>query len=153
MRTLGLPIAIALCVVLGVLEARTYLRYRHDMAVAREWVLASSQIAETDSGPMEYASVGEGYPVLVIHGAGGGYDQGLLLSQFISEGLRLIAPSRFGYLRTPLPHDASPTAQGDAYADLLDALGIQQVGVVGISAGAPWLCNSPTATRIVHRHW
>jgi 2-hydroxy-6-oxonona-2,4-dienedioate hydrolase len=137
MKTVGLLAAIALCVVLGVLAARIYLRYRHDMAVARERALAGSQISETDSGPIEHASIGEGYPVLVIHGAGGGYDQGLLLSHFVSDDLRLMAPSRFGYLRTPLPTDASPAAQADAYADLLDALDIGQVAVVGISAGGP----------------
>ncbi len=150
MKTVGLLIVIALCVVLGVLAARIYLRYRHDMALARERVLAGSQISETDSGPTEYASVGEGYPVLVIHGAGGGYDQGLLLSQFVSDDLRLIAPSRFGYLRTPLPADASVAAQADAYADLLDALDIRQVTVVGISAGGPsalqFACRHPDRT-------
>jgi 2-hydroxy-6-oxonona-2,4-dienedioate hydrolase len=133
----GLLILIVLCIVFGVVAARMYRRYRHDMALARERVLAGSQIMETDCGPIEYASVGEGYPVLVIHGAGGGYDQGLLLSQFVSEDVRLIAPSRFGYLRTPLPSNASPAAQADAYVDLLDALDIPQVAVVGISAGGP----------------
>jgi pimeloyl-ACP methyl ester carboxylesterase len=46
--------------------------------------------------------------------------------------------SRFGYLRTPLPTDASPQAQADAHACLLDALHIESVaGIVGVSAGAP----------------
>ena len=33
--------------------------------------------------------------------------------------------SRFGYLRTPLPADASAAAQADAHACLLDSLGIR----------------------------
>lgn len=87
---------------------------------------------------MEYAEAGKGYPVLVVHGAGGGYDQGLILSRiFLSEDFRVIAPSRFGFLRTPLPANASPAAQADAYIDLLDALNISKVAVVGISAGGP----------------
>ena len=45
--------------------------------------------------------------------------------------------SRFGYLRTPRPADASPAAQADAHVCLLDALGIRQAAVVGGSAGAP----------------
>ena len=45
--------------------------------------------------------------------------------------------SRFGYLRTPRPADASPAAQADAHVCLLDALGIGQAAVVGGSAGAP----------------
>jgi 2-hydroxy-6-oxonona-2,4-dienedioate hydrolase len=45
--------------------------------------------------------------------------------------------SRFGYLRTPMPADASAAAQADAHVCLLDALGIAQAAVVGGSAGAP----------------
>jgi pimeloyl-ACP methyl ester carboxylesterase len=36
-----------------------------------------------------------------------------------------------------LPTDASTRAQADAYAALLDALGIEQAGVIAVSAGAP----------------
>jgi pimeloyl-ACP methyl ester carboxylesterase len=53
------------------------------------------------------------------------------------RGFRVIAMSRFGYLRTPLPADASPAAQADAHACLLDALGIQRAAIAGASAGAP----------------
>jgi pimeloyl-ACP methyl ester carboxylesterase len=49
----------------------------------------------------------------------------------------VIAMSRFGYLRTPLPGDASAAAQADAHICLLDALGIQRAAVIGASAGAP----------------
>jgi pimeloyl-ACP methyl ester carboxylesterase len=56
---------------------------------------------------------------------------------FVERGLRVIAMSRFGYLRTPLPADASVTAQADAHACLLDALKLERVAVVGGSAGAP----------------
>lgn len=55
----------------------------------------------------------------------------------IEKGLRLITVSRFGYLRTPLPHDAGAAAQADAHAALLDSLGISRAAVVGVSAGAP----------------
>ncbi len=58
-------------------------------------------------------------------------------SPLVGAGFRLIAMSRFGYLRTPLPHDASAEAQADAHACLLDTLGIERVAVIGGSAGAP----------------
>jgi pimeloyl-ACP methyl ester carboxylesterase len=45
--------------------------------------------------------------------------------------------SRFGYLRTPLPADASAAAQADAHACLLDALNIRRAVVFGVSAGGP----------------
>jgi pimeloyl-ACP methyl ester carboxylesterase len=53
------------------------------------------------------------------------------------HGIRVIAMSRFGYLRTPMPADASAAAQADAHVCLLDALGIRQAAVIGGSAGAP----------------
>ena len=49
----------------------------------------------------------------------------------------VIAMSRFGYLRTPLPKDASPEAQADAHDCLRNALNLDRVAVVGGSAGAP----------------
>jgi pimeloyl-ACP methyl ester carboxylesterase len=76
--------------------------------------------------------------VLVVHGAGGGYDQVLEFAEpLVDGGMRVIAMSRFGYLRTPLPRDASASAQADAHACLLEALGIRRAAVVGVSAGAP----------------
>ena len=54
-----------------------------------------------------------------------------------AAGVRVIAMSRFGYLRTPMPADASAAAQADAHVCLLDALGIRQAAVMGGSAGAP----------------
>src|SRR6185312_9519174 len=75
---------------------------------------------------------------LMVHGAGGGFDQGLEFgAPVVRAGFRVIAPSRFGYLRTPLPADASPEAQAQAHVCLLDALGIDRVVAVGGSAGAP----------------
>jgi pimeloyl-ACP methyl ester carboxylesterase len=53
------------------------------------------------------------------------------------SGFRIIAMSRFGYLRTPLPVDASAGAQADAHAALLDALRIERTAVLGASAGGP----------------
>ena len=86
---------------------------------------------------IEFGESGEGPPVLVIHGAGGGFDQGLALGRgFLGNGYRIIAPSRFGYLGTPLPANASAEAQADAHARLLDALQINSVQAIGVSASA-----------------
>lgn len=76
--------------------------------------------------------------MLVVHGAGGGYDQGLTFATPLAAGgFRVIAMSRFGYLRTPFPADASAAAQADAHACLLDALNIRRAAIIGASAGAP----------------
>jgi 2-hydroxy-6-oxonona-2,4-dienedioate hydrolase len=128
---------IALSVAAAGLGTATY-SYQRDIQQARDRVSSGSRIALTSCGPIEYAVSGDGPPVLVVHGAGGGFDQGMDLSApLVERGFRIIAMSRFGYLRTPLPEDASPEAQADAHACLLDTLGIERVAVLGVSAGAP----------------
>ena len=96
-----------------------------------------SRMVATRFGSMEVAEAGSGPPFLMIHGTGGGFDQGLMFaSRLAAAGYRIIAPSRFGYLRSPMPDDPSPEHQADAFADLLDALGIESVAIAGGSAGA-----------------
>jgi 2-hydroxy-6-oxonona-2,4-dienedioate hydrolase len=120
------------------LFALVYFNYQRDIQQARERTSVGSQIVETPCGQIEYADTGKGSPVLLVHGAGSGYDQGLDTSRaLVQRGFRVIAMSRFGYLRTPLPADASAAAQADAHACLLDALHIRSAAIVGASAGAP----------------
>jgi 2-hydroxy-6-oxonona-2,4-dienedioate hydrolase len=122
-----------------------YAIFQADMSAAYGRISTGNHITQTANGTLEYADLGEGNPVLVVHGAGGGYDQGLLLSQIFfgedSDQFRLIAPSRFGFLHTPLPgsdnSSRSFAAQADAFADMLDRLGIEKAAVVGFSAGGP----------------
>ncbi|MBS0579732.1 MAG: alpha/beta hydrolase [Proteobacteria bacterium] len=111
--------------------------YRHDLIAARMRIAREHQYAPMCS--TEYAVVGYGLPILVVHGSGGGIDQSLLMAaDLVRHGYRVIAPSRFGYLGTPLPNeDASSQAQADAFACLLDHLKIDRVAVIGASAGAP----------------
>lgn len=116
----------------------TYLAYARDMRATRARLAAGSQIVATQHGPIEYTAWGQGPAVLVIHGAGGGYDQGISVARaFGGEGFRWISPSRFGYLRTPLPTNASTAAQADAFADLLDALDVERVAILAFSGGVP----------------
>jgi pimeloyl-ACP methyl ester carboxylesterase len=112
--------------------------FQDDMRVAEARIERGSHVVQTACGPIEYGEAGTGPIVLMVHGAGGGFDQGLEFSEpLVRSGFRVIAPSRFGYLRTPVPQDASPQAQADAHACLLDALGIDKVAAIGGSAGAP----------------
>lgn len=134
----------ALLLAVTFVVASTYVR---DMAAASARIDGRSLLAETDCGVIEYASIGNGPPVLVVHGAGGGFDQGLLFAPLLdARGFRVVSVSRFGYLRTPLPVDASAEAQADAHACLLDALAIEQIAVLGASAGAP------SALQLALRH-
>jgi pimeloyl-ACP methyl ester carboxylesterase len=111
--------------------------YRRDLDRAVARVGSGSTVINLSQGLMEYAEAGLGPPVLMIHGTGGGFDQGLDFTRGIAAaGWRIIAPSRFGYLRSDFPNDASSEAQADAFASLLDHLGIARLPVMGGSAGA-----------------
>lgn len=92
----------------------------------------------TASGPVEYAERGDGDPILAIHGTLGGWDQGLVGAEFLRlNGFRIIAPSRPGYLGTPLETGRTFAQQGDALAALLDVLGIDRIRVFAASGGGP----------------
>lgn len=98
----------------------------------------SPQIMSTSYGPVEYVLTGAGPAVLALHGAMGGYDQADLLGRTVLEpGFRALALSRPGYLGTPLDAGRSPEEQADLYAELLDRLALDKVGVVAISGGGP----------------
>jgi len=114
-----------------------YLSYSRDIARAHAAIVGDALVAQTAAGPVQYSERGAGMPLLSIHGAGGGFDQGLANAvDLVGGGYRIIAPSRFGYLGTPVPAEPSPEAQADAHAALLDALGVDRAVVLGISAGA-----------------
>ncbi len=118
--------------------ALAYAAYRKDLEAAIERIEIGRQFIESPDGPIEFAEAGDGPAVLLVHGAGGGFDQGLGLGDaFLGDAYRIVAPSRFGYLGTLLPADASPEAQADAHLRLLDALQLESVAVIGVSAGAP----------------
>jgi 2-hydroxy-6-oxonona-2,4-dienedioate hydrolase len=131
-------IALAVGAVLAMVSLGLYLIYARDMQRIRQHVAAGSELAQSRHGPIEYAVSGSGPAVLVVHGAGGGYDQGQLLPQaFGGDGFTWISVSRFGYLRSAMPQDASTRAQAEAFADLLDGLGIRRVAILAMSGGVP----------------
>jgi 2-hydroxy-6-oxonona-2,4-dienedioate hydrolase len=113
-------------------------RFDADIKAASAKAAIGGVMIDTRCGPIEYQESGTGIPLLMVHGSGGGHDQGIAFAgKLVERGIRVIAVSRFGYLRTPMPHDASPEAQADAHVCLLDALGIDKAGVLGGSAGGP----------------
>lgn len=115
-----------------------YWRFRREIAERIAALEAGSTVVQTALGPIEYARLGHGVPLLLIHGAGGGYDQGVMIArEWFATGYDIVAPSRFGYLRTPLPEERSPALQADVHAALLDTLKLRSVVVAGVSAGAP----------------
>lgn len=127
-----------LAIVIALLALAAYGAYRRDIASLRSTLAEDSTLIDTRHGPMEVSVRGEGTPVLLLHGAGGGYDQALLLARmFGPPGHQWIAVSRFGYLRSALPVDASTKAQAEALLDILDAQGIDRFGILAMSGGVP----------------
>lgn len=108
------------------------------------------QTVETALGAVEYVELGDGggTPALAIHGTPGGSDQGALMGRFLaSAGFRVIAPSRPGYLGTPLTDAvATPDGQADLYAALLDELGIDRTAVLA------WSGSGPSSYRFAAKH-
>lgn len=108
-----------------------------DIARARARISSGSAVFQSRFGAMEYAVAGEGPPCIMIHGTGGGFDQGIAFARrLVGAGRQVIAPSRFGYLRSAIPENASSENQADAIADLMDVLDIARAPVLGGSAGA-----------------
>ena len=125
---------LALLLALGV---TTYTVYRRDLIAARTAASSGSSMLTTACGDVELATRGAGSPVLSVHGTGGGWDQGLFLARgLVERGYRVVAPSRYGYLRTPMPDDPSPRAEADMFVCVLEALRIERAAVIAASAGA-----------------
>ena len=117
--------------------------------LAAQYVLCSAAVAdgyerlkaynaksiELSSGAMAYIDEGEGDVILSIHGICGGYDAGHWPVAGMAQDYRIIAPSRFGYPGSDAPEDPMPGAQAEAFAELLDELGVDKVFLLATSAG------------------
>src|SRR5713226_889844 len=123
--------------------------YRHQgvWAMGRKKAEPVSHLARTKLGLIEYRSVGQGPAVLVLNGGHTNCHSPLGHEAFfLQQGFQLIIPSRPGYSRTPSSTGKRAEAFADALMSLLDLLQLDQVIVVGISAGGP------TALQLAGRH-
>ncbi len=123
--------------------------YRHQgvWAMGRKTAERVSQLVRTERGLIEYRCVGQGPAVLVLNGGHTNCHSPLGHEAFfLAQGYQLIIPSRPGYGRTPSSTGKRAEAFADALVSLLDRLHLDQVIVVGISAGGP------TALQLAGRH-
>jgi 2-hydroxy-6-oxonona-2,4-dienedioate hydrolase len=107
--------------------------YREDMRKAWERINSfPTRRLQTRLGTIEYADQGEGTPLLVSHGVLGCHVDTVdgWWANLPGPGFRVIGPSRFGYFGSTLPKGATPADQADAYALLLDHLGIDRAVVI-----------------------
>jgi hypothetical protein len=71
-RSVRIALLFFFSAVIAALGTATYI-YQTDIQEARDRVATGSSLAHTSCGPIEYAVTGDGRPVLVVHGAGGGF--------------------------------------------------------------------------------
>lgn len=128
------------------------LPWRRWWARADRTLREGARIAHTARGDVQYSDTGSGIPLIALHGTPGGYDQGAALAALFGadSGIRVIAPSRPGYLGTDAALGLTPREQGDLVIALLDTLGLDTAFVCGISGGgmaALW-CAADHAERV-----
>jgi len=103
-------------------------------------------LLDTRAGRIEVASAGAGSAVMVVHGTPGDWRQGLPLAEDLAADHRVLLVSRPGYGATPISTGRNYDEHADAYAAVLDELGIERCAVVGVSGGGP------SAAAFAHRH-
>jgi pimeloyl-ACP methyl ester carboxylesterase len=100
--------------------------------------VATAKQSLAGSVPLTYLELGTGAPILVLHGAGGLPEEAPFLGRLAEHG-RVIAPTHPGFGRSVLP-DWIDSIDDLAYIylDLLEALDLRDVTVIGCSMGG-WL--------------
>ena len=100
---LATELTTGIAAIVGVVVWRRFAAVRN---AHRARVSQGSQVMLSPFGQIEFATAGRGQAVLVIHGAGGGFDQVISVTdRLTAAGYQVIAPSRFGYLRSSSPRD------------------------------------------------
>src|SRR5436305_14503481 len=126
----NLLLAGSLLTLASTVASSLHISYRGWQRRELERIQTRGLIAKTALGPVEYQFTGHGQAVIYAHGTPGGYDQGISFARFFGGvddlDCMFISPSRPGYLRTPLSSGATPEAQANLYAALLDTLGIEK---------------------------
>ena len=105
---------------------------------------------EHDGFRTAYHDVGDGPPVLLVHGSGPGVSalanwRGTLASS-LADGHRLIAPDVAGFGGTQTAYELTHETRVRHLVGFLDALGLDRVDVVGNSMGGA------LALALAHRH-
>jgi len=95
----------------------------------------NSEVINTKFGEIEYSSVGQGIPIIFVHGGHSNCNETLCHKGFDLNKYRLIIPSRPGYGKTPLNKNKSPRQTAELIIELVKHLTLDRIIVYGISAG------------------
>ena len=80
-RSRTLMLIVALAAAAAAITGLIHSRYARDLAAAAARAAEGSTLVATACGPIEVQQAGSGVPVLMIHGSGGGHDQGMAFAR------------------------------------------------------------------------
>ena len=125
----------SIVVILGVLSALlglAYALFRRERQLLLDDLHRRRRLCLTEQGVVEYATSGQGSPVLIIHGTLGGYDQGLAIARlFDQRRFSFISVSRAGYLGSGIPTGLTATQQADSFAARWRVRGVRERQLAG----------------------
>ena len=104
----------------------------------RSWDIDHDRIAQVSNAQLRYAVLGEGEPVLLIHGTNlcDSLVSGLTFYEPLTKDYRIISYYRAGYNGSTLAKDSLTIEEmADHMKELLDHLGIEKAHIVGYSFG------------------
>ena len=109
-----------------------------------------SRTVDVDGLSCHVIDSGQGEPVLLLHGIGGSAEEWSKVIPQLSTRFRVLAPDAPGHGLSPKPSGRAHPYDLAYYTrfvlELLDALGIERIPVVGMSAGGAIALNLATAT-------
>lgn len=97
----------------------------------------SIEIFTSNGMSIEYSVVGEGEPILVMHGGHSNCREEFGYDALINNGFSIITPSRAGYGCTSKEVGENLSTACEHYRELLEHLNIKKVHLLAISAGGP----------------
>ncbi len=100
-------------------------------------IIMESKIAELKRGKMEYTLLGEGPVILNLHGGHSNCHESFGYQPLLAAGFSILTPSRPGYGRTEVEAGRTAAETAASLVELLDYLKIDEVYLIGVSAGGP----------------
>lgn len=95
------------------------------------------ELLSIENKTIEYSVVGQGEPILVMHGGHSNCKEEFGYKGLVENGYSIITPSRAGYGRTSKEVGTNLSLACECYVRLLDHLNIEKVHILAISAGGP----------------
>ena len=90
-----------------------------------------------EKGNIEYTLKGDGPVILNLHGGHSNSQENFGYQPLLDAGYSILTPSRPGYGRTDVEIGKTAADTADSLIELLDCLEIDQVYLIGVSAGGP----------------